>query len=100
MGYASRRCWRSGGPWRVPCPDLVDFLEQGAEKLASNFLEASLLSPVKHIDYSSDVVPFGHIAAAASTLIKEVVLRVAVPWSKVEAKRIKASPLTEYFILH
>jgi hypothetical protein len=65
---------------------LLIFLNKAAEKLASNFLKANLLSPVKRTDYSSDVVPFGPIAAAASTLIKEVVSRVAVPWSKVEAK--------------
>ena len=53
------------------------------------------MSTDKRTDYPSDEVPFGPIAAAASTLIKEVVLRDAVPWSKEEAKRIKASPWTD-----
>ena len=74
---------------------LLIFSNKAAEKLASNFLKANLLSTDKRTHYSSDVVPFGPIAAAASSLIKEVVSRDAVPWSKEEAKRIKASPLTE-----
>ncbi len=56
---------------------LLIFSNKAAEKLASNFLEANLLSPDKRTNYSSDVVPFGPIAAAASTLIKEVVSRDA-----------------------
>jgi hypothetical protein len=72
---------------------LLIFSNKAAEKLASNFLEANILSPDKRTEYSSDELPFGPIAAAASTLIKEVVSRDALPWSKEEAKRIKASPL-------
>jgi hypothetical protein len=53
---------------------LLLFSDKAAEKLASHFVEANLLSTGKRKYYTEEVA-FGLLAAAASTLIKRVALR-------------------------
>ena len=72
---------------------LLIFSNKAAEKLASHFLEANLLSPGKR-KYYTDEVPFGPIAAAASTLIKGFVSRSKQPAQPPSGASSFASPGT------